>query len=88
MSSNEARNKFISSDIVDQMACLFGLLQLMGGKINNCDLSIVGGAKKSGSVVRSSKLSNWTKYYQDVRIVDTSASGLFSHSSTNLLNLL
>lgn len=88
VSSNEARNKFISSDIVDQMACLLGLLQLMGGKTNNCDLSIVGGPKTSGNVVRSSKLSNWTKYYQDVRIVDTSASGLFSHSSTNLLNLL
>lgn len=36
----------------------------------------------------SSKLSNWTKKYSDVRILDTSASGVFSTRSGNLLELL
>lgn len=83
-----AREKFEHSDIIVQVNCLLGLIQLMGGKSSSCDLTAVGGAAKSGSIVPSSKLSNWAKKYSDVRIIDFSAAGLFSSSSGNLLELL
>lgn len=88
LAKKETRTKFQTAGLMDQMGCLLGMMQLMGGKVNNCDLSAVGGAKKAGSVVPSSKLSNWAKKYKDVRIVDTSASGLFSKTSSNLLEFL
>lgn len=83
-----ARAKFEHAGITAQVNCLLGLIQLMGGKSSNCDLTAVGGAAKSGSIVPSSKLSNWAKKYSDVRIIDFSAAGLFSSSSGNLLELL
>lgn len=83
-----AREKFEHSDIIVQVNCLLGLIQLMGGKADTCDLTAVGGAAKAGKIVPSSKLSNWAKKYSDVRIIDFSAAGLFSSSSGNLLELL
>ena len=83
-----AREKFKCAGITAQINCLLGLIQLMGGKVNSCDLTAAGGAAKAGSIVPSSKLSNWAKKYSDVRIIDFSAAGLFSVSSGNLLELL
>ena len=60
----------------------------MNGHANSCDLSIIGGGPQAGKVGLNSSLSNWKKHYKDVRIIDQSASGLFEHSSENLLALL
>lgn len=84
----ESRTAFAAANIVEQTECLIGLIQLLGGKASTCDLSVAGGAKKAGTVRLSSCLSNWTKSYSDVRIIDRSAAGLFESRSENLLELL
>ncbi|MBR2650702.1 MAG: type II CRISPR RNA-guided endonuclease Cas9 [Clostridia bacterium] len=63
-------------------------LQTLFGRISGTDLSDIGGAPKTGVTELSSSLSNWKKYYSDVRIIDQSASGLFEKASDNLLELL
>ena len=88
LAEENARNKFAAANIVDEINCLMGIIQLMSGKANTCNLSIIGRSQSAGSLLLSSSLSNWTKQYCDVRIVDTSASGLFATQSNNLLELL
>lgn len=52
------------------------------------DLSLIGGKPTEASSKISSFVSNWKKLYNDVRIVDCSASGLWESVSDNLLDLL
>lgn len=42
----------------------------------------------TGACRLSSKLSNWKKSYKSLRVVDTSASGIWEHKSENLLSLI
>ena len=84
----KGREKFAEAGIIEQINCLLGLMGLLNAKQNTCDLSIVGGAPKAGTVVLSSNLSNWKKKYRDVRMIDRSAAGLFESTSENLLELL
>lgn len=58
------------------------------GRSNPCDLTSIKGSKNSMIFRNSSKLSNWKKSYNDVRIIDISASGLFKSETDNLLELL
>lgn len=58
------------------------------GNAQNCNLESIGGDKKTGSKVPNARLAAWKKHYSDVRIVDTSASGLYEARSENLLELL
>ena len=80
--------KFATADITVQVRCLMNILLMMGHGSTAVDLTVCGGKKATGSKVLSSGLSNWQKRYSDVRIIDESASGLFSHTSGNLLDLL
>lgn len=84
----KGREKFIQAEVIEQLNCLYGLMNLLNAKCNTCDLSLVGGAPKAGTIILSSSLSNWRKKYHDVRIIDRSAAGLFENSSENLLELL
>lgn len=84
----KGREKFASAEITVQIGCLLGLLNLMNGRKNTCDLTAAGGPAMAGNVVLSTNLSNWKKKYSDVRILDRSAAGLFEKSSENLLELL
>ena len=79
---------FGKAEITDQVSCLMNILLMMGPGSTAVDLTICGGKKSTGSKVMNAKLSNWKKRYADVRIIDESASGLFGHSSENLLELL
>jgi len=79
---------FTKAAIADQVTCLLNILQLMGPGSGGIDLSVCGGKKSVGSKRRSAKLSNWKKYYKEVRIVDVSASGLYEKISENLLEML
>ena len=47
-----------------------------------------GGKKLSAKTTISTGMSNWKKDYSDVRIIDSSASGLWEKESCNLLELL
>ena len=84
----EARSKFEAADPVEQISLLMGMIQLIAGKAKKCDLKLIGGAPGAGGIALSSKLSNWHGKYHDVRIIDSSASGLFSTQSKNLLSFL
>lgn len=80
--------EFADADAVDQVRCIMNIIQMMGAGGSAVDLSICGGSKKAGAKLLSSNLSNWKKRYGEIRIVDESASGLFSRTSENLLDLL
>jgi len=79
---------FATAELTDQISCLMNIIEMMGPGSQGVDLTICGGAKGSGSKTLNAKVSNWRKSYSDVRILDESASGLFSRSSGNLLELL
>lgn len=82
-----AVEKFKSADMFAQIECLSNLiLYLKTNRAGTCDLLTVGGSKKSGSISLSANLSNWK--YDDIRIVDRSASGLYETRSANLKELL
>ena len=68
--------------------CLINIMEWLCPGCGPVDLTVCGGTKSTGSKRRSSCMSNWTKYYSDVRILDESASGLFSKTESNLLELL
>lgn len=78
---------FKALDIYSQATLL---LQVQGifGRMIEADLGAIGESSHSGIAKLSLKLSNWKKSYSDVRIIDSSASGLFERSSENLLKLI
>lgn len=80
--------KFTAEQTKAQIICLLNILALMGSGASGVDLSVCGGSKKAGTKVINAKLSNWKKRYQEVYIVDVSASGLFRKTGCNLLELL
>lgn len=82
------REKFVSLSPVEQAKALLNIHQVFGRVSGGCDLESVGGCKTEASIKISANLSNWKKAYSDVRIVDTSASGLWEKRSDNLLELL
>lgn len=83
------REKFAELDVVAQCSCLMQILQLFGRMTVGCDLTGIGGAGRAASTVGfSAYISNWKKNYSDVRIIDSSASGLHERVSENLLELM
>ena len=84
---NKRYDDFRKLDIFRQV---YVLLQLQGifGRIKQADLKDLNESSSSGISEMSMNLSNWKKNYNDVRIIDNSASGLFESISDNLLDLL
>lgn len=80
-------NDFSELDVFKQSNVL---LQIQGifGRIKQADLKDINESSSSGIATMSVNLSNWKKSYTDVRIIDSSASGLFETVSENLLDLL
>jgi CRISPR-associated endonuclease Csn1 len=77
----EALNVFGQVDILLQIQGIFG-------RIKQADLNKISESQSSGIAKMSLNLSNWKKRYDDVRIIDQSASGLYESISDNLLELL
>lgn len=85
----KGRDKFIALGIKEQAQALLNIHQVFGRISRGCDLSAVGGTSRSAATESlSTKISNWKKDYKDVRIIDSSASGLWEKRSCNLLDLL
>lgn len=81
--------KFEALSVEEQALFLLKLLDIFKtGRVTGCDLTAIGGVKKSGVYTNSSSVSNWMKYFSDVRLIDESASGLYCSTSDNLLELL
>ncbi len=82
------RDTFMNLDVISQVKCL-EQIQIFFSRGGTADLTSINGVKKAGYATVSLSLSNWKKNYKDVRIIDTSASGLFEKaSSVNLLDLI
>ena len=83
------QSKFTNLSLSEQIKCIMQLVLLCKtGRSGRCDLTYIDGTKNAGSITRSAHLSNWKTYYSDVRVVDTSAAGLYVSKSRNLLELL
>jgi len=83
----KGREKFISLGIKEQAKTLLNIHQVFGRMNRGCDLKEIGGSSNTAATKSfSSNLSNWN--YKDVRIIDSSASGLWEKESKNLLELL
>ena len=83
------RNAFEVLSISEQVKCLMQVLQVFGRMTSGCNLTSIGGVGHAAATVSfSSTISNWKKNYQDVRIIDSSASGLHETKSQNLLELI
>ena len=79
--------KFKECDVVAQIECLSNLiLYLKTNRAGTCNALAIGNSKNSGVILASANLSNWK--YDDIRIVDRSASGLYETRSANLKELL
>lgn len=83
----KGRLKFETLLPLEQISILLKIQGLFGRGIK-ADLKMIGGAESTGAALLSSSLSNWKKNYKDVRIIDQSASGIFTSKSDNLLDLL
>ena len=85
----EGRDKFIALDAVQQAQALLNAHQIFGRISGGIDLTAIGGGPRAAATISfSANISNWTKAYSDVRIIDVSASGLWEKRSENLLKLL
>lgn len=81
--------KFVALSVEEQALMLLRVLALFKtGRAGGCDLTAIGGKKKVGVYTNSAIISNWKKQFSDVRIVDVSASGLYSSSTKNILEFL
>lgn len=83
----KGREEFIGLDIFGQSSCLLQIISVFG-RISGCDLSAIGGVSKAGVIMIGSSVSNLAKSYNEARIIDMSASGLYTDETCNLLELL
>lgn len=85
----KGRERFITLDVKEQAKALINIHQVFGRIAGGCDLSLIGGVSKAAATGGfSSTISNWAKNYSDVRIIDSSVSGLWEKESQNLLEML
>ncbi len=83
----EGRELFANLSFDEQLSTLCKCIDLMkSGRAGGCDLKAINGKNASGVMTLGSNLSSCR--YKDVRIIDESASGIYSHASENLLELL
>ena len=86
---HDGRDLFEKMTLEEQVEILLNILSIFQtGRTTGCDLTSIGGVKGAAILTGSTKLSNWKKSYKDVRIVDSSATGLHRKISHNLLELL
>ena len=85
----KGRERFEKLSIKDQTEALLNIHQTFGRLSAGCDLTAIGGVKHAAATGSfSANVSNWTKNYKEVCIIDTTASGLWEKKSENLLDLL
>lgn len=81
------RETFRALDPAGQRACLGHVLELFGGNVGGCDLSAIGGKKRSAVPTFSAVLNSWP-VDGGIWIVDPSPSGIFERRSPELMGLL
>ena len=83
----KGRDAFCALSVFEQAVCLLQIVAVFG-RAKSSDLKAIQGSANAAIFTLSLSLSNWKKNYADVRIVDSSASGLYESKSDNLLELL
>lgn len=85
----KGKKLFEKASLEEQINCILQMIALYKtGRSGGCDITCIGGAKNAGVVSLSSHISNWKKYFNEVRIIDQSSAGLYESRSCNLLELL
>lgn len=85
IATKSGRCQFEKSDLNTQISILENMvLYLKTNRPGSCSFD----NKAAGIVRLSANISNWLKYYHDIRIIDRSASGLFETRSVNLADLI
>ncbi len=79
------RDAFLKMNIIEQAKTLLEI-QKVFGRFSTVNLTAIGGNTKAGETTLSLAVSNWKKYYKDVRIVDQSPSGMWEKVSRNILD--
>lgn len=83
------RDRFNKADIATQTKTLLNIQQIFGRVNSGVDLSALDGKTKGAAkFTLSTGVSNWTKYFREIRIIDMSPSGLWEKQSENILSLL
>ncbi len=82
------KEAFAALDIWTQIEALLNIHTVFGRANTGVDLSSLCGASNAAVSKKKSAIRDWRKMYQDVRIVDRSAAGLWETRSQNLLDLL
>ncbi len=83
------RQRFLALSVPEQAKAILNIHQTFGRISSGCDLTAIGGSKRTAATVNfSASMSNWKKKYTDVRLIDSSVSGLWETRSENLLELL
>lgn len=85
----DGREKFLKLSVQKQAGVLLNIHATFGRVSGGCDFTEIGGPAYAAATVNfSSSVSNWKKHYNNVKIVDTSSSGLWGKYSENLLDIL
>lgn len=82
-------DRFLFMDLEEQCNVLINMLSIFNtSRATGCDLSAIKGSKQAAVYTLSSKLSNWNKNFESVRIINESPSGIFRTESDNILEWL
>ncbi|MFR3454832.1 MAG: type II CRISPR RNA-guided endonuclease Cas9 [Coprococcus eutactus] len=80
---------FNKLELEEQVMALANIILLLkSGRAGNCDMTLLGGSKKAGTYVCSTKISNLQKNYKEVWLIDSSASGIYESKVCNLLEVI
>jgi|LSQX01.1.fsa_nt_gb CRISPR-associated endonuclease Csn1 len=84
----KGEEKFSKLSAVEQAKALLNIHQIFSRLASGIDLTSIGGGSNAAETRISVTVSNWKKNYSDVRIIDSSVSGLWQKKSDNLLEIL
>lgn len=83
----EGRGRFAGLDAAEQAQCLMQVIAVFGRVTTGCDLRSVGGSRYAAVPGLGVSLKNWPQA-PSVRVVDSSASGLFESRSRKLFDFI
>ena len=82
------RERFVALDVELQVHVLMQIILLLSRQTGGVDLSLIGESKTCAKPRMSLTINSWKKEYDEIRIIDSSASGLHEVCSCNLFDLV
>lgn len=85
----KGKDKFSNLSFDLQCQILMNIIDVLKtGRNSGCNLKVIGGSVNAANYIINSRISNWKKDYNSVKIIDESASGIFRKESENILEWL